>query len=88
MVTRKSHKNDKLHRNPNGIGVCLTSGGEIRQNLSEKADGLGTLFLVNGEKYIGEFKQDMVNGSGTFHCLNGAVIQGEWVCNKLVEQGQ
>ncbi len=33
--------------------------GEFQEDFKE---GLGTLFLVNGEKYIGEFKQDMVNG--------------------------
>jgi len=32
------------------------------------------LYLVNGEKYVGEFKQDMVNGKGVFYKNNGEII--------------
>jgi hypothetical protein len=32
------------------------------------------LYLVNGEKYVGEFKQDMVNGKGVFYKKNGEII--------------
>ena len=48
-------------------------------------EGYGTLFLANGEKYIGEFSQDMVNGLGSFLRLNGETIYGRWDDNQLVE---
>lgn len=33
--------------------------------------GLGTLILVNGEKYTGEFDEGMVHGEGEFTTLDG-----------------
>lgn len=36
-----------------------------------KMHGLGTLILVNGEKYTGEFDEGMVHGEGEFTTLDG-----------------
>ena len=36
----------------------------------DKKVGYGTLHLQNGEKFIGYFKNDMVNGRGTFYSKN------------------
>ena len=32
--------------------------------------GKGVLFLTNGEKYVGEFHDGMIHGSGEFHTID------------------
>jgi len=46
--------------------------------------GLGTLTLVNGQKFIGKFRYDKVHGVGTFNRRDGATISGEWRENQFV----
>lgn len=52
----------------------------------DNKEGVGTLFLTNGEKFVGNFYKDYVNGPGTFYNLYGEAIQGYWEDNKLVQQ--
>lgn len=40
-------------------------------------DGSGILILENGEKYEGEFSNDMVHGEGTFYGKK-SVVEGIW----------
>jgi len=50
-------------------------------------DGVGTLYLVNGDKFFGSFVNDRVHGKGSYHIENAQekkVITGEWNTNKLV----
>ena len=37
-------------------------------------EGFGTLYLTNGEKFVGLFKSDMLNGNGSYHKNNREVI--------------
>jgi hypothetical protein len=48
--------------------------------------GKGTIFLSNGEYFIGEFTTDGVDGSGEYHCLEGEIVKGIWKRNKLVSR--
>jgi len=50
----------------------------------DSKEGMGTLLLINGEKYIGSFKEDMIHGEGEFHKTNGEVISGQWNLNQFV----
>lgn len=36
--------------------------------------GFGTLYLVNGEKYVGQFNHDMIHGQGAFCKNTGEVV--------------
>lgn len=47
-------------------------------------EGLGTLYLRNGDKLVGKFKFDYVHGKGAYYKKSGEVIFGEWAINKLV----
>jgi hypothetical protein len=35
--------------------------------------------LTNGEKYIGEFVDGMIEGTGEFHTYENKVINGIWI---------
>jgi len=52
-----------------------------------KKNGVGTVLLVNGEKYYGEFKDDKIHGKGNFYLRDqNDGIAAEWRNNKLVEK--
>ena len=45
-----------------------------------KAHGYGTLTYEDGEKYVGEWKNDNKHGQGTYTKANGTIAHsGEWV---------
>ena len=41
-------------------------------------NGIGTYTYSNGNKYIGEWKDDKQHGQGTFISANGDKYVGEW----------
>lgn len=49
-----------------------------------KKNGMGKLYLSNGEIFQGYFKADDVDGEGTFFCKGGETIVGKWKSNLLV----
>lgn len=48
--------------------------------------GLGTLFLANGDIYVGRFTRDVVHGRGSYTAKNGKTFVGMWQENCLVEK--
>ena len=56
--------------------------GPFRQD--DKSGNNGRLVLSNGERYEGDFKNDMVDGKGIFYTLDNKKILGEWEANRLV----
>ena len=47
--------------------------------IADKQNGTGTLYWKNGDKYVGHFKDDKMDGLGIKMAANGQVIQhGEW----------
>lgn len=46
--------------------------------------GRGKLMLTNGEYYVGNFSEDMIDGNGKFFSKNG-VIKGVWEANQLIK---
>ena len=47
----------------------------------------GTIFHQNGEKYVGEIKDNKYNGKGSYLFINGNVYIGEFKDNKRHGQG-
>ena len=45
------------------------------------------LYQSNGDKYVGNFKNGMQDGKGTFTWANGAVYEGSWRNNKRDGRG-
>jgi hypothetical protein len=52
---------------------------------NDNKEGFGTLWLTNGERYVGQFKDDFVHGSGTYFTKDGRKIQGVWDRNKIIQ---
>ena len=48
-----------------------------------KWEGIGTLILTNGEKYVGKFMGGKIHETGNFKQLDGRVIAGIWKENIL-----
>ena len=47
--------------------------------------GKGLLCLINGERFYGNFENDLANGTGNYYKKNGHVVNGVWKNNKLYE---
>ena len=47
----------------------------------------GVYYHANGDKYVGNFKNGMQDGKGTFTWANGAVYEGSWKNNKRDGKG-
>jgi hypothetical protein len=41
-------------------------------------NGHGTYTYANGERYVGEWKDDQKHGQGTYAYANGTKKQGQW----------
>ena len=50
-------------------------------------NGQGTYTYANGDKYVGEYKDDKIYGQGTFTRANGNKYVGELMDNKMHGQG-
>ena len=47
------------------------------------------MFDENGNYYIGQFKDDLINGKGTLYNKNGNIIyEGDWINNKKEGNGK
>ena len=53
--------------------------------VEEKWNGIGKLYFTNGDMFYGEFKNNMLNGKGTFYKLEYTTLTGVWKENCLVE---
>lgn len=52
----------------------------------DQKNGVGTLRFRTGEKLIGSFKNDKVDGNCAFYQKDGSVLQGVWADDKLIEE--
>ena len=43
-----------------------------------KKNGVGAYYFEDGEKYIGEFQNDVFHGKGTYYYIDGNIKSGEW----------
>jgi len=48
-------------------------------------EGTGDLSFTNGDRYIGDFKKDKVEGRGVFVGINGKIVEGAWKDHCFVE---
>mmetsp|Transcript_36758 Transcript_36758/g.32975 ORF Transcript_36758/g.32975 Transcript_36758/m.32975 type:complete len:254 (+) Transcript_36758:1225-1986(+) len=48
-------------------------------------DGLGSYYMVNGDRFVGKFKGNNVHGTGTYYKKDGRNVAGEWNNNKFVK---
>mgnify|MGYP006101710373 CR=1 FL=1 len=48
--------------------------------------GFGTFTLTNGDKYVGEFKNNLMNGQGAYTFADGEVTNGIWENGELAEE--
>jgi len=53
-----------------------------------KRSGKGTMVWPNGDKYVGEWENDLFEGQGTFSQQSGEVYEGYWKAGKLNGHGK
>ena len=46
--------------------------------------GQGTYTWANGNKYVGEYKDDMMHGQGTYTSADGTITKGLWKNGEFV----
>lgn len=51
--------------------------------LNFKRHGLGTFFFKNGDKYVGNWEEDFIHGTGNYTWADGTSHEGIWVYGKL-----
>jgi len=50
--------------------------------ISRNKEGNGTYYYANGDKYIGQWKNDLLEGTGTYyHYASGSKYEGQWKNN-------
>ena len=47
-------------------------------------NGQGTYTYASGNKYVGEYMNDMMNGQGTFTFADGTITKGLWKNDEFV----
>ena len=69
--------------------LLMTSACSEQNQLSciegDCINGYGTATYANGDKYVGEYKDDKRHGQGTFTFADGTVEKGIWENGELVE---
>ena len=53
-------------------------------NVKGLPHGNGEITYANGEKYVGAFSEDVLNGKGKYTMANADTITGEWQNGDLV----
>ena len=57
--------------------------GEVKEG--DIPHGQGTIIFANGDKFVGEWKNDKMHGRGTLILSNGEEKVGLWKDGELVE---
>lgn len=73
-----------------GWGIHYYANGKKRyegQFLAGKRHGKGIYFLQNGDRYVGDFRDDHFNGKGTYYYANGDRYFGEFKNDKRNGRG-
>ena len=75
-----SNKINKSHLIVTVTVLCLIISGCLGGGIVQKE-------LADGSQYVGEFKDDLFHGQGTYYYTNGDQYVGEWKDNKRHGQG-
>ncbi|KAJ3414327.1 hypothetical protein HDV05_006695 [Chytridiales sp. JEL 0842] len=59
--------------------ITQTPQWQARDTLSQKNGPHATVFMVNGDRFLGEWKGNKKHGNGTyFYASTGSIYEGEW----------
>lgn len=72
------------------IGVYTYANGDTYDGgfVNGVRSGRGTLTTASHEKYIGQWKNDQMNGSGIYCYVNGDKYNGNWTDSKRDKKGK
>lgn len=79
----------KLNANFDGTDFKQLQGGWTKFEGvfdSGKKEGFGTLFIANGDIFVGTFARDVVHGRGSYTLKNGQKYIGLWMENILIQK--
>lgn len=71
-------------------GSPLPNGDIFEGNFCEgrRSDGHGSLKYASGERYVGNFRDEVPDGEGTCEFADGSRYEGEWVKGLMCGQGK
>ena len=52
--------------------------------MNDKLNGFGRIFFINGNYYIGEFKDNKFHGKGKYVKKSGKIEDGIWENDKFI----
>lgn len=76
-------------KNFDGGDFTFLGGGWERfegQYIEGKKNGLGSLFMLNGDLFVGKFVNDAVEGRGSYTSKSGKIRIGLWKDNLLIKE--
>ena len=69
------------------ISLCIFSSASWSNCVGDCVNGQGTYTYANGDKYVGQWRNDLRNGQGTYTYANGEKYVGEYKDDKKNGQG-
>jgi hypothetical protein len=76
-----SNENTKIYENFDNLrNNWIKYEGSFHK---DSKDGLGTIYLSNGDKFFGLFRNDRANGKGIYFTSKEKFITGYWKDNVL-----
>lgn len=53
--------------------------------MNDEKNGHGRLFFSNNEIFEGYFRNDQIEGPGSFYSVDGGIIKGKWRGDRKIE---
>ena len=65
--------------------ITLEESPDSQSNYRNSNNSVRTCTWADGEKYVGEYKNDKQHGTGTYFRADGKMRTGIWVNHKCIE---
>ena len=83
LTVRNDTLNGKVETDYGYFGDSIKIEGNF---INGELNGYGKMVWLNGNRYEGEFKNDLRHGTGKFYFADGEILNGVWEKGELVEK--